>query len=85
MTGTASAHDFGKGVEKLAKALGTTVAEVVECHHIIQRLEPKPGRNFDEGDTRYIVPDVYIVKVGEDFQVVLNDEGHHCWRPKPRA
>ena len=61
--------------EKLAKALGTSVAEVVECHHIIQNLEPKPGRNFDEGDTRYIVPDVYIVKVGEDFQVVLNDEG----------
>jgi RNA polymerase sigma-54 factor len=61
--------------EKLAKTLSTTVDEVVECHRIIQGLEPKPGRNFDEGDTRYIVPDVYIVKVGEDFQVVLNDEG----------
>ena len=61
--------------EKLAKSLGTTVDEVVESHRIIQGLEPKPGRNFDEGDTRYIVPDVYIVKVGEEFQVVLNDEG----------
>jgi RNA polymerase sigma-54 factor len=61
--------------EKLSKALGTTVDEVVECHRIIQALEPKPGRNFDEGDTRYIVPDVYIVRVGEEFQVVLNDEG----------
>jgi RNA polymerase sigma-54 factor len=61
--------------EKLAKMIGTTADEVLECHRIIQSLEPKPGRNFDEGDTRYVVPDVYIVKVGNDFQVLLNDEG----------
>jgi len=61
--------------EKLAKLLGTTVEEVLECHRIIQSLDPKPGRNFDEGDTRYITPDAYILKVGGEFQVVLNDEG----------
>jgi len=61
--------------EKLAKLLGTTVDEVLECHRIIQSLDPKPGRNFDEGDTRYITPDAYILKVGGEFQVVLNDEG----------
>ncbi|RMD85307.1 MAG: RNA polymerase sigma-54 factor [Candidatus Dadabacteria bacterium] len=61
--------------EKIAKALGTTVDEVLECHRIIQGLEPKPGRNFDDGSTRYIVPDVYIQRVGDDFQVILNDEG----------
>jgi RNA polymerase sigma-54 factor len=61
--------------DKLAKLLGTTVNEVLECHKIIQSLEPKPGRNFDDGDTRYVVPDAYILKVGNEFQVVLNDEG----------
>ena len=61
--------------EKLAKLLGTTVDEVLECHRIIQSLDPKPGRNFDEGDTRYITPDAYILKIGGEFQVVLNDEG----------
>jgi RNA polymerase sigma-54 factor len=61
--------------EKLSKLLETSVEEVLEAHRIIQTLEPKPGRNFDEGDTRYVVPDAYIVKVGEDFQVMLNDDG----------
>jgi len=69
--------------DKLAKALGTTVDEVVQCHKIIQGLEPKPGRNFDDGSTRYIVPDVYIHRVGDEFQVTLNDEGLPSLRVSP--
>jgi RNA polymerase sigma-54 factor len=69
--------------DKLAKTLGTTADEVVECHRIIQRLEPKPGRNFDDGETRYIVPDVYIHLVGTEFKVVLNDEGLPRLRVSP--
>jgi RNA polymerase sigma-54 factor len=61
--------------DRLARSVGTTVAEALECHKIIQGLEPKPGRNFDSGDTRYIVPDVYIVREGDRFHVVLNDDG----------
>ena len=61
--------------EKLARALETNIDEIIECHKIIQTLEPKPGRNFDDGETRYIVPDVYIHRLGDEFQVVLNDEG----------
>ncbi len=61
--------------EKLAKALSTTVEEVIECHRIIRKLEPRPGRNFDDGSTRYISPDVYIQRVGEEFQIILNDDG----------
>jgi len=69
--------------DKLARALGTSIDEVVECHGIIQSLEPKPGRNFDTGDTRYVVPDVYIHRVGNEFQVTLNDEGLPNLRVSP--
>ena len=69
--------------DKLAKALGTTLDEVVQCHDIIQGLEPKPGRNFDDGETRYIVPDVYIHRVGTEFKVILNDEGLPRLRVSP--
>ena len=41
----------------------------------IQGLEPKPGRRFAVTDSRYIVPDVTIHKVGDDYVVVLNEEG----------
>lgn len=61
--------------ERIAKALGTTQEEIVEAHRIIRSLDPRPGRSFGINDTRYITPDAYIVRLGDDFQVVLNDEG----------
>jgi RNA polymerase sigma-54 factor len=38
-------------------------------------LEPRPARAYASEEPQYIVPDVYIVKVGEDYVVTLNDEG----------
>lgn len=61
--------------EKVAKELGTTVDEIVEAHRIIRRLDPRPGRSYGSTETRYITPDAYIVRIGDDFQVALNDEG----------
>jgi RNA polymerase sigma-54 factor len=61
--------------DKVAKELGTTTAEIVEAHRIIRSLDPRPGRGFGAPETRYITPDAYIVRVGDDFQVALNDEG----------
>jgi RNA polymerase sigma-54 factor len=46
-----------------------------EAVDIISSLEPKPGRGFESEETRYITPDVYIVKVGEDYVVQLNEDG----------
>jgi RNA polymerase sigma-54 factor len=61
--------------EKLAKDLGVTVELVVEASKVIGALEPKPGRNFGDGDIRYVTPDVYITKVGEEYVITLNDDG----------
>jgi RNA polymerase sigma-54 factor len=38
-------------------------------------LEPKPGRRFGGSDSRYIVPDVVVQKVGGEYSVILNEEG----------
>lgn len=72
-----------KRFDKLARVLGTTIEEVVECQKIIQALEPKPGRNFDDGSTRYVVPDVYIQRDGVNFVVLLNDDGMPKLRISP--
>jgi len=61
--------------EKVARELGTSVNEIVEAHRIIRSLDPRPGRGYGGTETRYITPDAYIVRVGDDFQVALNDEG----------
>ena len=39
------------------------------------RLEPKPGRRFGGNDSRYIVPDVVVHKMGGEYTVVLNEDG----------
>jgi len=60
---------------QIARALKQPLDRVMESVEEIQALEPKPGRRFAVSDQRYIAPDVSIHKVGEDYIVVLNEEG----------
>ena len=64
-----------KRYDKIARELGVTIEDVVAAANYIATLEPKPGRNFGEGDIRYITPDVFVQKVGDELVVTLNDEG----------
>jgi RNA polymerase sigma-54 factor len=64
-----------KRYDRLARELGVSVDEVAEAASQIACLEPKPGRNFGDGDIRYITPDVFVQKMGDELRVTLNDEG----------
>ncbi len=64
-----------KRYDKIAKELNAPMEEVVAAANFIATLEPKPGRNFGEGDIRYITPDVFVQKIGDELVVTLNDEG----------
>ena len=58
----------------VAKELGVSPKEIQEMNDIIRTLEPKPGRLFASGaDTRYIIPDVIIEKVDDDYVVTVNE------------
>ena len=58
----------------IAKAVGITVNEVQDISDIIRTLEPKPGRQFgSSADNRYIIPDVTVEKIGEEYVVTVND------------
>jgi len=59
----------------IARALKLPLDRVMESIEEIQSLEPKPGRRFSTSDQRYIAPDVSIHKLGDDYVVVLNEEG----------
>lgn len=61
--------------EAVARALGVQLAELEAVLESIRGLEIRPGRQFNTDRTHYVEPDVYIVKVGEEYVVQLNDDG----------
>ena len=42
---------------------------------VIRHLDPKPGSRFNPAPSQYVMPDVYIVKVEDQYVAVLNDDG----------
>lgn len=61
--------------DRLAKDLAVTIEEVAQAVKLISSLDPKPARDFGEGEIRYVTEDVYVHKVGDEWVVTLNEEG----------
>jgi RNA polymerase sigma-54 factor len=64
-----------KNYQAIAKELQVPMEEVVRITRLISELDPKPGRSFSEENIPYITPDVYVYKVGDEYIVVLNEDG----------
>jgi len=64
-----------KRYDNIAKKLGVSMDDVVTAVSIIQGLEPKPGRSYSDEETIYVSPDIYVFKVGDDYEIVLNEDG----------
>ena len=62
-------------IQKIAKELKISVNRVQGICDIIKMLEPKPSRGFivDSDNIRYIVPDVTIEKINEEYIIIVND------------
>jgi RNA polymerase sigma-54 factor len=61
--------------QKLAKSLHVSLSEVLAAVKLIRELDPKPGSRYNASKVEYIVPDVFVVKIGDDYQIMLNDDG----------
>ena len=66
---------INRDFRKVARQLDVELSEVVDAADIISQLEPRPARDFGGDETIYIVPDIYLHRVGDDFHIVLNDDG----------
>lgn len=64
-----------RSFQKIAKTFGATINEVIAAVGLIRTLDPKPGSRFNSPRVEYIVPDVVVVKVDDDYQIVLNEDG----------
>ena len=61
-------------LNRVAQALDIPVSKVQELADIIKSLNPKPGASFGNGsDTRYIVPDVTVERVDNEYIILISD------------
>ena len=61
--------------QAMVKATGQSLEEIVQAIEVITSLEPCPGRPFSSEEIQYIVPDIYVSKVDDEYVVALNDDG----------
>lgn len=60
---------------EISRQMGLTADEVAHHLEIIQGLSPRPGNRYSARRSDYILPDVFVVKEGEEYKIVLNDDG----------
>jgi RNA polymerase sigma-54 factor len=64
-----------KDLTGLCRALSLDREEVLAAVESIKSLDPRPARAFASTDPIYVIPDVYVTKVGADYVVSLNEDG----------
>lgn len=64
-----------KNYNNIAKKQKVPISDVLEAVWIINKLDPKPGRIYNEEGSQYIIPDVYVFKAGDEHRIVLNEDG----------
>lgn len=69
-------HDIEKrNYAGIGRALQLETEDVVEYHKMMKQLEPWPGRNYSNSEPQYISPDIYVFKLGDEWQIVQNEDG----------
>lgn len=64
-----------RNFRQIARALRCDLEQVLTAARVIAGLDPRPGMLYGNEDTPYISPDIFVHKVGDDYVVMLNDEG----------
>jgi RNA polymerase sigma-54 factor len=62
-------------VPEIARRLAMTIDDLKEHIEIIRNLDPKPGSRYNPQQSQYVIPDVYVVKVEDQYVAMLNEEG----------
>ena len=70
-------------VPEIARKLGVTIDDLKEHIEIIRNLDPKPGSRYNPTQSQYVIPDVYVIKVEDQYVAVLNEDGLPQMRISP--
>src|SRR5229473_1290959 len=60
---------------QISKALSIDMKTLEGVVEVIKHLDPKPGRKYTNERAIYVEPDVYVHKVGDEYVIVLNEDG----------
>jgi len=61
-------------IPEIARGVGVSVEEIQNALERISHLEPRPGRDFLPDNQQYILPEIFIQKVGDEFVITNNNE-----------
>ena len=60
--------------DELRKRTGASHEAIADALDLIQSLEPRPGARYDNRHDEYLVPDVYVTRIDDEWRVTLNPE-----------
>lgn len=64
-----------RNYKQIVRSLKVDMNQVLMASRIISGFDPRPGSSFSTDDVHYISPDIFVHKVGDDYVVMLNEEG----------
>ncbi|HEX7533672.1 MAG TPA: RNA polymerase factor sigma-54 [Syntrophales bacterium] len=64
-----------KNYTNISRKLKVPMSEVLQAVCIISSMDPKPGSVYTEERIDTITPDVYVFKAGDEYKIILNDDG----------
>jgi RNA polymerase sigma-54 factor len=70
-------------VPEISRKLGIPIEELKEHIEVIRHLDPKPGSRFNPTQSQYVIPDVYVVKLEDQYVALLNEDGLPQMRISP--
>lgn len=59
----------------LARKFKISMEELKGYLDLMQTLDPMPGTNFSSTEPHYVSPDVFVYKYGDEFVIILNEDG----------
>jgi RNA polymerase sigma-54 factor len=59
----------------LARKFKISMDDLKSYLDLLQTLDPMPGSHFSSTDPHYVSPDVFVYKYGDDFVIILNEDG----------
>ncbi|MBN1326985.1 MAG: RNA polymerase factor sigma-54 [Candidatus Cloacimonetes bacterium] len=62
-----------KRYKKLATKFNVTIKTILNWKESISHLDPKPGLRLLPNQTNYIIPDVILKKIDNEYEIIIND------------
>ncbi|MUM78190.1 RNA polymerase factor sigma-54 [Pseudodesulfovibrio sp. F-1] len=59
----------------LARKFKISMDDLKSYIELLQTLDPMPGSHFSSTEPHYVSPDVFVYKYGDDFVIILNEDG----------